>query len=87
MREIFRFARAGLRESITSTPEPQKRRLEVAAGRSVEEAVRFNGPNGRMLVVNPYLIFYDASERGEVEVLRVLHGSRNVKRSMLRPGD
>lgn len=45
------------------------------------------GPNVRVLIVNPYLIFYeDASEGGEVLVLRILHGSRNIKRPMLRPG-
>jgi plasmid stabilization system protein ParE len=42
----------------------------------------------RALVVNPYVIFYeDASARGEILVLRILHGSRNIKREMLRTSE
>jgi toxin ParE1/3/4 len=41
------------------------------------------GPNVRLMVANPYLIFYEVAAE-QVIVLRVLHGHRNITRKMLR---
>jgi plasmid stabilization system protein ParE len=42
------------------------------------------GPNVRVLIVNPYVIFYeDLSERGDISILRILHGHRRVTPKML----
>lgn len=46
------------------------------------------GPHVRVLIVRPYLIFYDdVQETGEATVLRILHGSRNITPGMIRPGE
>jgi plasmid stabilization system protein ParE len=46
------------------------------------------GPDIRIVIVDPYLIFYSSTPSGdEVRVLRILHGSRNITRSMLRSVD
>jgi len=43
------------------------------------------GTDVRILIVSPYLVLYeDTSARGEVSVLRILHGSRNIEREMSR---
>ena len=43
------------------------------------------GDDVRVLIVDPYLVFYeDAFDRGEVFILRILHGSRNITRSLLK---
>jgi toxin ParE1/3/4 len=41
------------------------------------------GPNCRIGIVLPYLVVYDYID-DEVTVLRVLHGRRNITRSLLR---
>ena len=41
------------------------------------------GPNCRITIVLPYLVVYDYAN-DEVTVLRVLHGRRNITRSLLR---
>jgi plasmid stabilization system protein ParE len=40
------------------------------------------GPDCRIAIVLPYVIVYDFVD-DEVTVLRVLHGRRNIKRSLL----
>ena len=40
------------------------------------------GPNCRIAIVLPYLVVYDYVD-DEVTVLRVLHGRRNITRSLL----
>jgi plasmid stabilization system protein ParE len=43
------------------------------------------GSDIRLAIVNPYLIFYDVvAATGEIVVLRILHGHRNITRMMLR---
>jgi plasmid stabilization system protein ParE len=43
------------------------------------------GPNVRLSIVDPYLIFYDFIPSSDtVLVLRVLHGHRNITAAMLR---
>jgi plasmid stabilization system protein ParE len=43
------------------------------------------GSDVRVVIVDPYLIFYSSPPSGdEVRVLRILHGSRDITRSMLR---
>jgi toxin ParE1/3/4 len=45
------------------------------------------GANVRISIVSPYLILYDPdSFDGIVHVFRILHGSRNITRKMLRAG-
>ena len=41
------------------------------------------GPNCRIAIVLPYLVVYDYVD-DEVTVLRVLHGRRNITRSLIR---
>jgi plasmid stabilization system protein ParE len=44
------------------------------------------GPNVRTIVVNPYVIFYDdLSADGNVVILRILHGHRNITEGMIKP--
>jgi plasmid stabilization system protein ParE len=46
------------------------------------------GPDVRAVIIDPYLIFYATPPAGdEVMVLRILHGSRDINRAMLRPID
>jgi plasmid stabilization system protein ParE len=43
------------------------------------------GPNMRVIIITPYLIFYEATPDGELAtVLRVLHGSRNITETLIR---
>jgi plasmid stabilization system protein ParE len=43
------------------------------------------GPNCRIAIVLPYLVVYDYNGNDdEVTVLRVLHGRRNITRSLIR---
>lgn len=43
------------------------------------------GPDVRMLVVRPYLIFYEAPpESDEVSILRILHGARDIDERLVR---
>ena len=41
------------------------------------------GPNCRIAIVLPYLVVYDYID-DEVTVLRVLHGRRNITRSLIK---
>ena len=44
------------------------------------------GVGTRMVIVDPYLIFYEhVEDRGIVSVLRIVHSHRNVTRDMIRP--
>src|SRR5688572_13986108 len=45
------------------------------------------GPDVRVVIVDPYLIFYEAdSSGGDVRVLRILHGSRNITVKLILKG-
>ena len=45
------------------------------------------GPSVRILIVRPYLIFYeDQSDCGDVLILRILHGSRNFTDELVKAG-
>ena len=45
------------------------------------------GENVRAWVIRPYLIVYDPDSReGVVEVLRILHGARDIDEDMVRKG-
>jgi plasmid stabilization system protein ParE len=45
------------------------------------------GPATRMTSVNPYLIFYDGGPGSRtVQVLRILHGRRNITRQSIARG-
>lgn len=44
------------------------------------------GPDTRLAIVSPYLIFYDYNSfRDSVWVLRILHSCRNVRPEIIRP--
>lgn len=44
------------------------------------------GAGVRMLVVRPYLILYSQEPHtGEVLILRILHGARNIDEDLVRP--
>jgi plasmid stabilization system protein ParE len=54
---------------------------------SIGSPRRVFGPNVRILIVRPFLIFYeDRSEQGEVEILRILHGSRDITQDLIHGG-
>ena len=42
------------------------------------------GPGVRMAMVEPYLIFYEISVSGDVLVLRILHGHRNITTELIQ---
>ena len=42
------------------------------------------GSGIRVVVVRPYLIFYEIAEDDSVMVLRILHGHRNITRDLLQ---
>jgi toxin ParE1/3/4 len=43
------------------------------------------GLGTRVVMVRPFLIFYEVAEDDSVLVLRILHGHRNITRDLLRP--
>jgi toxin ParE1/3/4 len=43
------------------------------------------GPDMRIMIISPYLLFYEATPDGQLAtVLRVLHGSRNITEKLIR---
>lgn len=45
------------------------------------------GAETRLLVIHPYLLIYDGDQASEeVNVLRILHGSRNITEELIRRG-
>jgi toxin ParE1/3/4 len=43
------------------------------------------GPNARIAIVSPYLLIYDYTHDDDMlTLLRILHGRRNITRSLLR---
>jgi plasmid stabilization system protein ParE len=45
------------------------------------------GPETRMLVVDPYLVFYDGDPKSElVQVLRILHSHRDITPELIASG-
>jgi len=45
------------------------------------------GPAVRILIVKPFLIFYDdRSDQGDVLILRILHGSRDITQDLIHGG-
>ena len=43
------------------------------------------GPHVRMLIVRPYLIFYESSpEVDDISILRILHGARDIDEDLIR---
>ena len=54
---------------------------------SIGSPRRAFGPNVRILIVRSFLIFYDdRSEQGEVKILRILHGSRDITEDLIHDG-
>jgi plasmid stabilization system protein ParE len=46
------------------------------------------GEHTRIVVVHPYIVIYDhVRGSGSLQVLRVVHGRRNITRDLLRDGD
>jgi plasmid stabilization system protein ParE len=41
------------------------------------------GPKVRAAVVRPYLVIYEHTSQDVVNILRILHGSRRIRRSLL----
>jgi plasmid stabilization system protein ParE len=45
------------------------------------------GPDVRVVIIDPYLIYYEAEPSGRgVHVLRILHGSRNITQELILKG-
>ena len=45
------------------------------------------GPNVRVVIIDPYLMFYETDPAGqEVRLLRILHGVRNISEELIRRG-
>jgi len=54
---------------------------------SIGSPPRAFGPSVRLLIVRPFLIFYDdRSDQGEVLILRILHGSRDITHDLIHRG-
>jgi plasmid stabilization system protein ParE len=48
---------------------------------------RHFGPDVRVVIIDRYLIYYEADSSGEsVRVLRILHGSRNITQELILKG-
>jgi plasmid stabilization system protein ParE len=68
------------------------RRLQAAINRLVHfpglgAPRREVGPETRVVIVDPYLIFYDGGPRSaEVLVLRILHGHREITPELIARG-
>lgn len=59
----------------------------VAQSPGIGSPRRHLGPETRVTIVRPYLIFYDGGPRSEtVHVLRILHGHRNITPELIARG-